>query len=766
MRKASRASRASAMMKTGTGLGTALAAVLALAAAPAHAQDGSAQETRSATPVTPEAPTDADEQANAQTDTSDIVVTAQKREERLRDVPIAISVVNNALLASTNSRNFAELQGTIPSVYFAGNSGGGRTYITLRGATGLALNTGDEPVAIYMDDVYLARGVTVGMSDLLDVGTIEIVRGPQGTLQGRNATAGAILLRSADPTAKFQGRLTAGISDPLEFRAQGALSGPIGDTGLRARVALGYVNDRGWAYNPATRRHIGGAESFQGRGVLTYDDGPLSSRLVVDYSHVRNEPAIFRYAATTFSTTPGALVKTPTPNTPLPEATRRAIFDDDRISLNPGTNTLVETGGVSSRLTYELDGVDIVSVTGIRRAIVSGTNDSDGLDTVQQGYNQIRDVSNSVTQELRLQSATSGPISWIVGFYYFNEHQEFDDNIYNLRFTVPTNTVTRYLGTQDTDSYAAFADATFNLTSRLQVIGGVRYTNDEKKFDALILPTNLDTRVTTRTVYAPRAATWEDTSYRGKLVWKPTDELMLYGGYGKGFRAGGYNPFAVQAPYAPETNKSAEIGAKGELLDRRLSFSLAAYRNEYSNLQLRAGVPTGGAIITNAADSLIKGVEVEVSARVGNGFRLTANGAYTDAYFTSFPTARDTLDRPVDASGNKLPRVPEWQFFVAAEKDFTINDGLELTAEANYRWRDRIYFFFTDQNAQPWQDPPGGELGARISLHTPDARRSLSLFATNILDQRIINTAAVTFSYPQVGLNKPRVIGLSGEFRF
>lgn len=742
------------------------AMVVVMATGAAHAQDQAPQEAQSAPPVTPEANSAGEPVANAQTDSGDIVVTAQKREERLQDVPIAISVVTNQLLASTNSRNFAELQGTIPSVYFAGNSGGGRTYITLRGATGLALNTGDEPVAVYMDDVYLARGVTVGMSDLLDVGSIEIVRGPQGTLQGRNATAGAILIRSADPTAEFEGRITAGISDPLEFRTQAAIGGPIGDSGFRFRLAAGYVNDRAWAYNPARDERIGGAESFSGRGVLTYEDGPLSGRFVVDYSDVRNEPAIFRYAATTTTTTPGALVKVPTPNTPLPAAERAAIFEDDRIALSPGTRTKVRTGGLSSKLTYELGGVDVVSVTGMRRAIVSGINDSDGLAVDRGGYNEIRDESTSVTQEIRLQSSGTRFFNWIVGGYYFFEHQEFDDSIYNLSFTVPTPVVTRYVGTQDTNSFAAFADATLNITPQLQLIGGIRYTEDEKEFDALILPRNLVTNVEARTVYRPANAKYEDTSYRAKIVYKPSTDLMFYAGYGKGFRAGGFNPFAVQAPYAPETNKSAEAGVKGDLFDRRLSFSGAVYRNNYTNLQLRAGVPTGGAIITNAADSRIVGVEVELTARPTNTFRVTANGAFTDAYFTSFPRARDTLDREVDATGNKLPRVPRWQYFVSAEKDFAVSSDWELTAEANWRWRDRIYFFFTNQTDQPWQDGSGGELGARVSIHTLDGQRSLSLFGTNLTNARIINTAAVTFSYPQVGLNKPRVIGLSGELRF
>jgi len=698
----------------------------------------------------------------------EVIVTAQKRDERLQDVPIAISVVDDALLQSTNSRNLTELQGTVPSVFFAGNSGGGRTYITLRGATGLALNTGDEPVAIYMDDVYLARGVVVGMADLLDSGSIEIVRGPQGTLQGRNATAGAILLRSADPTSTFEGKMSASWSDPSEFRTQAALSGPLSDN-WKGRVAFGYTDERGWATNTFDGSALGGSESVQGRGVLMYSGSDFVARIVADWSKIKNNPAIFRYAATNFSPlATGALVPagTATPNTPLPAATRDQIFEHDRISLFPGSNTEVQSSGLSAKLTWSFNDIDLVSITGARQADVSGTNDSDGIDTARQGYNHNDDESKQASQELRLQSSGDQRLSWILGAYYFYEDQDYVDDIYNLAFTLPTRTVTQYAGEQTTKSYAAFADSTFKLTDKLSIIGGVRYTNDTKRLDARITPTNLGTGVTTNTPYAPPEAEWTDTSWRGKLVYHVNDALMMFAGYGKGFRAGGYNPFALQVPYAPETNKSAEVGAKGDMLDRRLSYSLAVYRNEYANMQLRAGVPTGGAIITNAAESLIKGVEIELTARPFDGTRITANGAWTDAAFTSFPRARDTLDREVDASGNKLPRTPKWQYFVSTQQDFPLSNGWLMTGEANYRWRDDVVFFFTDQNAPTWQDPAGGELGVRLSVTTPEERWQVALFGTNLTNERMINTSGVTFSYPQVGLNKPRTVGVSLQTRF
>ena len=696
----------------------------------------------------------------------EIIVTAQKRSERLRDVPISISVVNNALLASTNSRNLNELTGAVPGVQFNGNGGGGRTYLSLRGTTGSALNTGDEPVAIYMDDVYLARGVTIGTQDLLDVGAIEIVRGPQGTLQGRNATAGAILIRSADPTDHLEGYVTAGIEGPLEYRTQGALSGPLG-SGFDARIAAGYVKADGFGRNLFDGSRIGGSESAQGRAIVSYKaDNPFTARVSVDYSSIHNDAALFRGAATTFSTTPGALVKTPTPTVPLPDDQRAAIYDD-RYNSNPNTRTRVMTDGLSAKLAYALDGVDLVSVTGYRYTRIEGTNNSSGLSTApKQGFNFNNDRSSEVSQEVRLQSSGKRRFSWILGLYYFNEGQDYADTIYNTMFTTPTSTASLYFGHQDTFSYAGFADATYSILDNLQVIGGVRYTDDRKTLNGGIQVTNLVTNAVTNTPYVPGPTSWRSTTFRVKAVYHPSDDIMLYAGYGTGFRAGGFNDFAVQAPYSPERNKSVEAGAKGDLFDRALSFAVSAYHNDYSGLQLRAGVPAGGAIITNAGSSVINGFELELTARPAHNTRLSANTSYTDATFSSFPRAVDLFNNFVDATGNVLPNAPKWQFFVQAAQDFPLSNQWVVTAEANYRWRDTIYYYFTNQDAPTLHDGPGGTLDLRASIKSPDDKWSLAAFLNNVTDKRTVTTDVITFSYPELSLNKPRSVGVAIERRF
>lgn len=743
----------------------------------AHAQATSAQGSTAARTDTPARTADAAQAAADQTGAvapqaadnpdNDIIVTAQKRSERLQDVPISITVVTPALLASTGSRNLNELSGAVPGVQFNGNGGGGRTYLSLRGTTGSALNTGDEPVAIYVDDIYQARGVTIGTQDLLDVGSIEVVRGPQGTLQGRNATAGAILIRSADPTDHPEGYVTASIEGPLEYRTQAAVSGPLGG-GLEGRIAAGYVNAEGFGRNTFNGARVGGGISAQARGVISYkSDNPFTARVAVDYSSNITKAALFRGAATTFSTTAGALVKTPTPTVPLPADQRSAVYDDDRYSLDPDTRTRVISDGLSGKFAFAFGGVDLVAVTGYRFTHVSGINNSSGLSTApKQGYNFNDDHSSAFSQEIRLQSSGTRRFSWIIGAYYFNEGQDYADTIYNTMFTTATSTASLYYGHQDTDSYAGFADATFNILPNLQIIGGIRYTDDEKKLNGGIQVTNLVTNVVTLTPYVPVPISQKSTTFRVKAVYHPTPDLMLYAGYGTGFRAGGYNDFAVQAPYLPERNRSFEGGAKGDLFDHRLSFSLSGYHNDYTGLQLRAGVPAGGAIITNAGSSVINGGEFELTVRPTPTTRLTANTSYTDAKFKSFPRAVDLFNAFVDASGNVLPNAPRWQFFVQGAQDFPVGDKWTVTLEANYRWRDRIYYYFTNQDAPTLNDGPGGTANVRLALASDDAKFNIAAFVNNVFNKRVVTTDVITFSYPELSLNKPRAAGVAVTLKF
>lgn len=699
----------------------------------------------------------------------EIVVTAQKRDESLLEVPISITAVTAAALDAAGARNLSEVQGRVPGVYFSAGAGGASP-IGIRGTAGSGTPLGDEPVAVYLDGVYLARNSLFASSDLLDVSTVEVVRGPQGTLQGRNATAGAILVRSADPRPEFGGFFKGSIADPTEYRAQLVLTGPVAE-GLTGRLALGHTDDKGWAFNAFDGSRLGSTRSNQARGVLLWQASErLLLRSSADFSRSASSAATARWAQTSFNPLPtGPLYTVPTPTTPLPATERKVIEEDHRFALNRPNGASGRNGGASLEATLSFTGVDLISLSGWRRADSSSTADSDGLArTDRDGFNDVYNAAEQYSQELRLQSTGDAPLSWILGAYAYHEKQTIRVDIINLALTGPGRTRMRFASGQKTTSYAAFADATWRPSSDWAISAGVRYSAEEKDFTLdrqLYLYAN-GAPLGPPLRFRPETANWTDVSYRAKAAYTANDDLLLYVSYSKGFKSGGFNAFGTEPAYDPETLKSAEVGAKLKLRSLSGYLAASAYWNVYDDLQLRAGVPDGGIVIFNAASSTIKGFEIEGQIRPLAGLTLEGNIAYTNATFDDFKAARDVLDRPVDASGNFLPRTPEWQYFLGAAYERPLSADFEARGELSYSWRDTIFLYQTNQDSQAWQGEPLTEIGARLTFTHLPSDLKFGLFGRNLTDDRAVANVSVNFSYPIVTFNRPRSVGIFLEKRF
>ena len=519
---------------------------------------------------------------------------------------------------------------------------------------------------------------------------------------------------------------------------------------------------------------LGGGRGFQARGTLRWRPTPeLDVRLIVGHSYTRAEPAVVRYAQTPFSPLPtGPLVRpgTATPTLALPDAELRAIQKDYRFALNrPNFSRFTDTSFVLDA-TYSLGSVDLVSITGYNRVRNVGASDSDGLArTDREGFNTGRIPGNYFSQELRAQSSGTGSLQWILGAYYSSAIQGIDFNITNLQLSVADRRTTRTVDEQDVRSYAGFVDATWRITPELALIGGIRYTRETKDFELDSRISNFDTGVTIGVPirYRPDQAVFKDTSFRAKATYEPTPDVLFYLSYSTGFKSGGFSAFTADPPFGSEELRSAEAGVKASLLDRRATVALAAYTNRYDNLQVRVGVPAGGVRVTNAADSKIEGFELEGTLRPIRDLNLAANVTYTHARFTSFPLARNLLDQgPFDAAGARLPRTPDWAYFLSASYTPRVSDAVTALVETSWRHRSRVYFYQTDQDSFTVQGPPLGELGARIGFTIEPEQLSITAFATNLTDDRSPNNANVTFSYPIVSFNKPRSIGLQIDKKF
>lgn len=698
-----------------------------------------------------------------------VVVTAQRREQQISDVPISITVVSAETLQDVGAKSGAAIQGLVPALTINATASYGGSPVSIRGTSGLG--GAEDPVAVYIDDVYTSSG-QFSVTALSDVASVEVVRGPQGTLQGRNATAGALIIRTADPEHAFGGYARGSAEAPDAYRFEGALTGPLA-ANLFFRASIDWLDEEGWATNLFDGRKFGGVDMRNVRSTLLWEPTDRARvRWVLNYQDREVSQPTVRWAQTNISPSPGAVVPagTATPTAPLPYAVQKRYLEGKVVDLNIEPKNHLTTPSTTLNAQYDFGPVTLVSVTGASNFINEGVNDSDSLSlTDRQGRNAAKYTGEALSQELRLQSSDASVVDWILGAYYAQYHSTMVFDIFNQRLSVPINQVSDFQMNQRNPTWAVFGDATWHMTRQISLTGGVRYTEDTKKFRNMWTSMNTDTgAVLARNVFIAPKRTWTDTSYRAKLAWEPTDDVLAYLSYSKGFKAGGYNGFGTttQPGYDPEIMKSWEAGVKSYFLDRRAFVTAAIYDNEYTNLQVTSGVPTGGVVITNAATAKIKGGEIEGEFRPTDAWTFIANLAYIDGKFGSFPLAPDMLGVLRDVSGNRLTNTPKWQYFLQAQYKHDLGEDWAARVTANWRWRDEVYFFPTDQNLVHFRGEADGEFGARLSFTYLPQDLTVSVYGTNLNDSRVVANEALTFSYAQAFFNRPRVIGVQLERKF
>lgn len=708
--------------------------------------------------------------APVQEDTLDeIIVTAQKREEKVSDVPISITVVNAEVLTNTSSNNLIQLQGVVPGITFQGDKSYGGASIAIRGVTGNSSPLQDDPVPVYIDGVYQASNNMTGGS-VADVSSVEIVRGPQGTLQGRNATAGALLVRTRDPGEVLNGELNASLASPFEWRLGGAIGGPLSDT-LGVRLSADHYYDRGWLKNVTTDNWLGGQTADNLRAVLLWrPTEEFSGRLMVNYQRNESRQALARWATSALNPT-GQAVTVPTPHVSLTQAEQDRILEDHEIAQVRDSQSTTESPSMALELTYDIGSMSLISISGANISDIQGTTASGDVGLPDRyGYNIGRVYTANYSQELRLQSNGDGAFSWLIGGYVSQGIGHFRFDIYNLRLTVPTDRVSMYTARQRNPTSAVFADATYDLSDQFSITAGVRYTRETKEFSNTFVVRNVPstTIITGPLLFNPADVTWDDTSYRLKGIYRPNENTMIYASYSRGFKSGGFNAFTAgtSVAYNPEILTSAEVGIKADFFDRRVYVAASYYDNAYDNLQVTTGVPTGGVMITNAASASISGFEVEGQWRLTDRLTIDANTAYIDGVYENFQNAPNIRGVLVDASGKRVRATPEWQYFVQASYEFPVSADWYGDVRVNWRWRDQIFLNATDQNFPNLIGEELGELGFRVAFTNDTSGLTASIYGTNLTDDRGVTSQGLAFAYPSSAFNRPRSVGIQLQKTF
>jgi len=652
-----------------------------------------------------------------------IVVTAQNRSEDVQDVPIAISVVGADELRDQGVTDFREIDRIAPAVQITQDSQ--YTRVAVRGVgTNSNDEAQDQSIAINIDGEYLNRPNVLNVS-LFDLDRVEVLRGPQGTLYGRNATGGAINFITRKPGNDFGINASASYGNFDAIVLEGGVDVPFGDVG-GLRLSGIYNKRDGYYYHPNLDARSGDADTLGGRASLRLTP---TDALTVDlaFEYVTIDAIIPSFASVNVNAagnTPGAgcagvvgwvEVAPATPNTQcIPQNTQYTNQITDRSRYGGPISGLsmndLETNAIRGRIAYDFGGAILTYTGGFR------DTDQDADQALPPAYEFLEFANNIKTQshELRLNGGALGGIQWQVGGFYFNEKLSNVRGLYN-RFIGPNGSFINFF-TRDTkaESFAAFGQVDVPLTDTLTAVAGLRYTDDSRdgifgNYGFVFNAGRVD-----QTTIGPARSIQNLSAEGDKLTWlaglnyQPNSDTLIYGKVSTGYKAGGFDSVGA---YDPETNTAYEIGAKlnfGELGQHR--FNTSAYYYDYKDLQASVLLnPAIGGQIFNAGAATIWGVEAELDIELDQNDSFSAtfnylNAEYDDllAAYTVFcvgcgDTSVGDLDNDPatvtqpNLGGNRLPQSPELVVTLGYEHVFDLGGAGTLTANAFSRLKSNYF---------------------------------------------------------------------------
>jgi len=811
---------------------TAIAiSAVALATASIGAQAAAQTPTKMASPIPPAGPataapgalahtppnaTSADPSVNTQPEPNEIIVTAQHRVENAQNVPISVSAINGEALNRASITSIQDLSGSVPSLVVSKSVSYGLAPISIRGlggpAGGGSLLT-DQPVAVYIDGVYVpALGQSV--SDFLDLDSVQVLRGPQGTLYGRNSTAGALLLTSKRPSKTLGGEAHVSYGSFNEFRASGAINLPIVPELLAIRVALGRSSGGDWAHNSVDGRKFGGGSSSSGRVSLRFTPNRnVTVDLIADHSTGKSRPATVPLATVTRAFAGPTLGQQYSGNPYLRRADYAALLDSRRVQIVADQFTRTKSTDLTLLADWRLGGVTLTSITGWRKFEVSGSQDGSPFTVPAAviGSNNTDQHQKSFSQEVRLASTGAGPFRWTIGAFYFHQNTDAFINILNYqagppvvtRFApgpvfagAPTGTTAAFSARQKVDSYAGFVDASYDFSEQFSVTAGVRVSRDKKR--AIISnvvrtitpsligggPVLVNASCPTATVSCETA--FNNVSPRLVLNFKPAPNHLLYASYSKGFNSGGFNNFGNVANPTDPTNPlenssekitSYELGSKNEFFDRMLRLNLSLFQTDYKDLHIRQAVLTGGVSIVNVPSARIRGIELESVLRPTRNLTITANGSYLDGKIIegrlatlasnvgSIRFGNQVVPIIENVAGNRLTRAPRWQGYASANYSQPVSFG-SVNLTGTLRYQSKTYFSETNQDVSQYVGEAWREFDLRASLSGPENRWEVAVLGRNVFDNRHISQIVPFNGFPTATLNTPATWSVSGTVRF
>lgn len=752
-------------------------------------------------------------QAEAAESLESIVITARRREENLQDIPVAVTALTGEDLERQQALGTTDLDKIAPNIQFhsygtlTGNNSAAQVFIRGIGQTD-ATAAVDPGVGIYIDDVYMGRAVG-GAMDFRDIASVQILRGPQGTLFGRNTIGGAVLLTTNGPGEDAGNTVRVGAGEDGLLEAFGAFDLPLGDT-FAARVALGVRERDGYVERSFDGEELGDESMFTGQVALRWKPSDAFTLTVrADYTEEdeNGSPFVFRAMNEAATFVGAASIAAGCPNIldPLPPPLLVGPLDDPRCgndaqALGPFTNggtypasSTLENSGASLVMRWDVnDMFALKSITSDRKLEWTGTRDADNTPLLILHTNYDSE-SEQFSQEVQALVDTDR-VDGVFGLYYFDE-DSFD------RLLVPLGNPGTSYDTQrvslDTKATAAFTEWTFKITEPFSVTAGARYTEETKGLQATMFNVAPATRAEPPppTALCPFAGPpptqtgclfittnrfardFSATTFSASAQYRFNDRVMTYVSWSEGFKSGGFNQRYNAAPpgnapisFDPETAESIELGLKLDPTDT-LRINIAAFTTDYDDIQMtyRLGVVP---LLFNAGLASIDGGEIELEFAPTADFRLDASLGYLDAKFDEInppppfgpvtPTATATLD-------SRLPFTPEWQAHLGLEYAFHPGENWRLVPRADVSYTDSQYF---DAGNSPEiaQLDAVTLVNASLALASNDDKWRFVLTGSNVTDELypVAGTSSLTTAsgYAEIINARPRTFAITVTRKF
>ncbi|EIZ80543.1 TonB-dependent receptor [Novosphingobium sp. Rr 2-17] len=595
---------------------------------------------------------------------SEILVTSQRTEQRLQDVPISVTAITADEIQTRQVLTPSDVARLVPNVKLDGVTGGSaglKASIRGGGVTDGGYIMSESEVALYVNDVYNAR-LQGAMLDFSEVERIEVLRGPQGVLYGRNASAGAINIITKAPADTFTGSVQAGYGTWNERRLKGYVSVPLSADGKWAISANGIVRarDGGRQYNETLHKKVG-KENFKGGQLdLAYKGDVVKARLNLFYLDLDSDG---QWSVNTVVNSAGKIV-------PLSGSYRTVL------SPTPSYTTVKQKGG-SLHLSADYPGGTLTSITGYSELDDTWSQDfSGGVYPSMIGLSGTTPITLfnrksassqwQFSQEMQAAGKLANDfVSYVLGVYYF--HEQGNQLVNSETFFVPSETIFR----AKTDAWAGYGQLTFKVAEPLELVAGGRYTLEDKSLDAAIDGTPAISRDHYKK-FTPKMG----------INFKPSSDVLIYGSYAVGFRSGGYNGLAstaaqLAAAFKPQTTHAYEVGIKADL-GRTLRASVAGFINDIKDRQESISLGNGGFLIENY-DMTVKGLEAEIAWRPITGLQIWGNGALNNGKYKNVPAS-------ASLAGNMPPSLPDYQATIGFDYSFAVGPGsLKFGADANFR---------------------------------------------------------------------------------